>query len=194
MSLALGLMVVSAAPAAADWFVAPFLGVKFAGDTSLLDDQGASNQKLTYGAVAGFMGPGLFGAEVDFGYTPRFFERSAGLIIAQSQVLTLMGNLVVTVPQGWAGYALRPYVSGGAGYMQIRIDYSGDVFPPFASDRLAVNVGGGAVGGLTARTSVRFDLRYFKSVNTGDEEDTTSPIVGALSLHFWRASVGLTIR
>jgi len=194
VGLALGLIVGSAGPAAADWFVAPFLGVKFAGDTSLLDDQGAGNQKLTYGAVAGFMGSGLFGAEVDFAYTPRFFERSAGLIIAQSHVLTLVGNLVVTVPQGWAGYALRPYVSGGAGYMQIGIDYSGDVFPPFASDRLAINVGGGAVGGLTARTSVRFDLRYFKTVNTSDDEDATSPSLGPLSLHFWRAAVGLTIR
>jgi hypothetical protein len=103
-----------------------------------------------------------------------------------------MGNVVATVPQGWAGYALRPFVSGGAGYMHIGIDYVADVFPRVDSDRFAINVGGGAVGGLTARTSVRFDVRYFKSVNT--EEASTSSSIGPASLHFWRASVGLSFR
>jgi outer membrane protein with beta-barrel domain len=190
-SVVLIVWLATAGQAAADWFVAPFIGVKFAGDTSLFDDQGANNNKITYGSAAGYIGSGILGVEVDFGYSPRFFERSSGAVVARSHVLTLMGNLLVTVPQGWAGYALRPYVSGGAGYMQIGIDYVGDVFEPTDSDRFAINVGGGAVGGLTARTSVRFDVRYFKSVYSGEQETAS---FGPTSLHFWRASVGLSIR
>ena len=41
-------------PAAAEWFVAPFLGVKFAGSTNFVDiEQGAGNTKLMFGATAG---------------------------------------------------------------------------------------------------------------------------------------------
>lgn len=175
----------------ADWFVTPFLGVKFAGDTSFVNlDQGASNSRFVLGATAGFVGPGIVGIETDFGYYPRFFERSSGILVARSSVLTLMGNVLVTVPRDWTGYALRPFVSGGAGYMHVRIDYVADVFR-VDSNRLAINVGGGAVGGLTAHTDVRFDVRYFK---TADEEDELTVGFGPASLSFWRAAVGVTIR
>ena len=181
----------TATEARADWFVAPFLGVKFAGDTSFVNlDQGAGNSRFVFGATAGFVGPGILGIEADLGYYPRFFERSSGNLVARSSVLTLMGNVLVTVPRDWTGYALRPFVSGGAGYMHVGIDYLADVFR-VDSNRLAVNVGGGAVGGLTARTDVRFDLRYFK---TADQEDELTVGFGPASLSFWRASVGLTIR
>ena len=36
-----------------------------------------------------------------------------------------------------------------------------------------------------------FDLRFFKSVTKGDEENV---VVGGTGLSFWRASVGLVIR
>jgi hypothetical protein len=176
--------------AGADFFVTPFIGLKFAGDTNLVDlEQGASNTKLTLGATVGVIGDGPIGVEADFGYSPRFFERSSGSLVARSHVLTLMGNLIVTVPRTLTGYALRPFVSGGAGLMQVDIDDVAGIIP-VDSNLFAVNVGGGAVGGLTNRTSIRFDLRYFRSV-TNEDEDT----VGfGTSLSFWRAAVGLTIR
>jgi hypothetical protein len=184
-------MLTLAADARADWFVAPFLGVKFAGDTNFVNlDQGASNSRFVFGATAGFVGSGVLGIETDFCYYPRFFERSSGSLVARSSVLTLMGNLLVTVPRDWTGYALRPYVSGGAGYMHVGLNYVADVFR-VDSDRIAINVGGGAVGGLTARTDVRFDLRYFK---TADEEAEQNVGFGPPSLSFWRAAVGVTIR
>lgn len=181
----------TAAPAAADWFVTPFLGVKFAADTTFVDvDQGASNSRLTIGASAGFIGTGIFGVEGDVAYYPRFFERSAGTLVDRSNVATVMGNVIVTVPRDWTGYALRPYATGGAGYMHIGIDSALDLFNVDA-DRLAFNVGGGAVGLLTARTDVRFDLRFFKSTNREDEENAS---LGPTGLSFWRATVGITIR
>ena len=188
---AMTLSALTPAPAVADWFVTPFLGVKFAADTSFVDpDQGASNSRLTLGATAGWMGEGIFGVEGDVAYYPRFFERSSGTLVDRSNVATLMGNVIVAVPRDWTGYALRPYGSGGAGYMHIGIDSALDVFNVDA-DRFAFNVGGGAVGLLTARTDIRFDVRFFKSVSRDEDANIG---LGPPSLRFWRATVGITIR
>jgi hypothetical protein len=54
-----------------------------------------------------------------------------------------------------------------------------------------VKAGGGAVGVLTPRTSMRFDLRFFKSVTKGD---AVNVVVAGPGISFWRASVGLAIR
>jgi hypothetical protein len=188
---ALLLLAFTAGPASADWLVTPFLGVKFAVDTNFVDlDQGAGNSRVIIGAAAGYIGSGILGIEADFAYYPRFFERSSGSLVDRSNVVTFMGNVIVTVPRDWTGYALRPYVTGGAGYMHIGIDSAADVFT-FDANRFAFNAGGGAVGGLTARTDVRFDLRFFKSATS--EEDATIGF-GPTSLRFWRATVGITIR
>jgi hypothetical protein len=189
--LASALIPLSATTASAQWFIAPFLGVKFAAETSFTDpDQGASNSRLTIGAAAGYIGSGILGVEGEVAYYPRFFERSSGTLVNRRNVTTMMGNVIVTVPRDWTGYALRPYASGGAGYMHIGIDTALDVFNVDA-DRLAFNVGGGAVGGLTATTAVRFDLRFFKSPDRDDEANVG---IGPTSLSFWRATVGITIR
>ena len=181
----------TAPSASADWFVTPFLGVKFAADTSFVDpDQAASNSRITIGATAGWIGSGIFGVEGDVAYYPRFFERSSGTLVDRSDVATIMGNVLVTVPRDWTGYALRPYASGGAGYMHIGIDSALDIFNVDAN-RFAFNAGGGAVGLLTARTDIRFDLRFFKSVS---REDAANVGIGPTSLRFWRATVGITIR
>ena len=188
---ALALSALTPAPAAADWFVTPFLGVKFAADTSFIDpDRAASNSRVTIGATAGWMGSGIFGVEGDVAYYPRFFERSSGTLVDRSNVATMMGNVIITVPRDWTGYALRPYGTAGAGYMHIGIDSALDVFN-IDADRFAFNVGGGAVGGLTARTDVRFDVRFFKSTS---REDAANVGIGPTSLRFWRATVGITIR
>ena len=75
--MAVVLTVTGARAASAEWFVTPFIGFKFAGDSNFVDlEQGASNTKLTFGACAGFVGPGILGVEADFCYAPRFFERA----------------------------------------------------------------------------------------------------------------------
>jgi hypothetical protein len=186
------LTLVNASAARADWFVTPFIGVKFAGSTNFVDLEtgGAENTKLTLGACAGVVSDGMLGVEADVGYSPRFFERASGSLIARSNVLTVMGNVIVTVPRSVTGYALRPFFSGGGGLMHVGIDDIANVFG-VDSNLFGINVGGGAVGGLTARTSVRFDLRYFRTV-TNESEDSVG--FGATRLSFWRLGVGLTIR
>lgn len=184
------LLIAFPATASAQWLLTPFVGVKFAGKTLLVDlDEGASNTKLTFGGIVGRIGDGIFGIEADVGYTPRFFERSSGLLVARSHVITVMGNVVIAMPRDITGDSLRPFFSGGGGLMRVDIDDVGDVLP-VSSNLFAINVGGGATGRLTDLTSLRFELRYFKS-STNESEDILRP---GTSLSFWRAGVGLTLR
>ena len=183
-------MLVWPATARADWFLTPFAGIKFAGESRIVDlDRGASNTKFTLGGIVGQIGDGLLGIEADIGYSPRFFERSSGMLIARSYVLTIMGNVVITAPSGLTGDSLRPFISGGGGLMHAEID---DILGalPVNSNLIGINIGGGATGRLTDLTSLRFELRYFKSI-TREGEDR--PLLGT-SLSFWRAGVGLTLR
>jgi hypothetical protein len=190
-AMVLVFMAGSAAPARAEWFITPFIGVKFAGSTNFPDlEQGASNTKLTLGGAAGVVSEGIFGAETELGYSPRFFERANGSLIARSNVLTLMGNAIITAPRALTGYSLRPFVSGGGGLIHVGIQDVANILS-VSENLFGVNVGGGAVGVLTPRTSVRFDLRFFKSVTKGDAENM---IVAGPGISFWRASVGLAIR
>lgn len=187
--LALALVLMYPTAASADWFITPFIGLKFAGETNLVDlESGASNTKLTLGGIVGWIDPGLLGFEADVGYSPRFFERSSGALVARSHVITVMGNFVLSVPQEITGDSLRPFVSGGAGWMRIGIDDVAGLLP-VKSNLFGINVGGGATGRLTDVSSLRFELRYFKSI-TNDEEAVRE----GTSLSFWRAGVGLTLR
>lgn len=187
--LALALVLMYPPAASADWFITPFIGLKFAGDTNLVDlESGASNTKLTLGAIASWVNAGVLGFEADVGYSPRFFERSSGALVARSHVITVMGNFVLSVPQEITGDSLRPFVSGGAGWMRIGIDDVAGLLP-VKSNLFGINVGGGATGRLTDVSSLRFELRYFKSI-TNDEEAVRE----GTSLSFWRAGVGLTLR
>ena len=180
-------------PAAAEWFVAPFLGVKFAGSTNFVDlEQGAGNTKLMFGATAGAINDGLLGVEADFGYSPRFFESSSGIgsgLVARSHVLTLMGNVIVTAPRSLTGFSLRPFISGGGGLMHVGIDDVIDALS-FDSNLFGINVAGGFTGEITNRTGLRVDIRYFKSVSR-DEESAT---FGTTRLSFWRMSVGASLK
>jgi hypothetical protein len=178
------------APAHADFFITPFAGIKFAGTASIVElDSGASNTKFTLGGIASVLGDGLFGVEADVAYLPRFFERSSGTLVVRSHVFTLMGNVVVAVPRTITGYSLRPFVSGGAGLMHVNIEDVADLLP-VNSNLFGLNVGGGAVGPLTPLMDVRMELRWFKSLTSGNE----TPLLPGTALSFWRAAVGITIR
>ena len=68
------------------------------------------------------MGKGAVGFEVDFGYSPNFFETStppSGFFkfTPDSNVTTLTGNLVI----GAHGGRIRPYVVGGVGLIRTKV-------------------------------------------------------------------------
>jgi len=177
--------------AGADWIFTPFIGLKIGGDTNFVDlDQGAGATKLTLGGSAGLLGDGVLGVEADFGYSPRFFETAnRGRLVFRSSVTTLMGNVIVAMPRELTRESLRPYFVGGLGLLRATIDDVAGVFQ-VDSNLLGLSVGGGAIGAISARTSLRFDLRHFKNIS---KEDTRVGF-GTTRLGFWRLTAGLTLR
>ena len=177
----------------ADYIFTPFIGKTFAAtntlSTSLLPVT-ASVDKQTWigGASAAWLTRGVLGAEVDFGYAPRFFKSE--LTRPGSNVMSLTGNLLLAVPLSVTRDSLRPYVSAGMGMLHAGVD---DQINSATIDRnlLAVSIGGGAIGFLNPRAGVRFDLRTVRSTSTGINLAT---LLKEPQLGFWRATVGVAIR
>jgi hypothetical protein len=177
------------AAAAADGFVSPYVGSRFASDTTFRG-QGTDRNKWTFGSSVGLLTPGLLGVEADIGFVPGFFEsglRSSG------SVMTLMGNVIVATPLGIAQYGLRPYFIGGVGLLHARV--ASAQLATANSSLFGMNIGGGAIGPLTPRTSVRFDLRYFRNLSHDEESENFRDLAGnPANLSFWRGTVGLSFR
>jgi hypothetical protein len=122
--------VMAAAPrnASADWTLTPFVGWNFSGSADVNGTTpGASfsnnfEKKIDYGASLMGTGAGAFGFEVDFGYSPNFFENSVSTsgfqFTNKSNVTTLMGNLVIGSNKG----GVRPYVVGGVGLIRTNVE------------------------------------------------------------------------
>jgi hypothetical protein len=179
--------------ARADWLVMPFIALDFAGNTSIVDlEQAAGNAHLTYGAAVGWLGTGIFGWEADFAYTPGFFEADEGPeLVTSSHVISLMGNLVVATPLSWTNLSLRPFLSGGFGAIQASTH---DGLNVFTVDRTlyGFNAGGGAMGFISERTGLRWDLRYFRNIKS--DEEASGVGFGTPSLSYWRASMAVVLR
>lgn len=176
--------------ASADLLVTPFIGLKFGGATSFVDlDRGADNTKLTLGGALTLLNQGFLGFEVDLGLTPRFFDPGTGGLTASGSVQTLTGNVLALTPRSLTRESLRPYVVAGAGWMHVNIDDVQEVLP-VDSNLLVLNLGAGALGPITERTSLRFELRYFRNL-TSDPEAIT---IGSARLSFWRTTLGVSIR
>jgi opacity protein-like surface antigen len=179
----------SATEARAEWWVNPWIGLKFGGSsTFVVLEQSDDETKLALGGSGGVLGPGILGIEADFAYIPRYFERNNDLI-RQSSVTTLMGNVIIAVPLRITRGSLRPYVVGGVGLIRARLEDSGGIFD-LDSKLLGLNVGGGAIGPVTNRVSIRFELRHFSNLTSGEFGQG----IGRADLTFWRATVGATFR
>lgn len=207
MSGCLALMITAAAPAkaSADWLFTPFIGMNWGSSVDFNDQFGdfedEFEKRATFGASLAWMGAGIAGFEVDFGYTPNFFESTEGdedFDFGGSSLTTLMANVTLGVPiGGQSGIGIRPYASGGVGI--IRSDL-GDFFDIDPSTDFGFNVGGGVAGFFTDTIGIRGDVRYFRSfVGDFDDIDDVDDIddlddLRLGSLRFWRGSVGVTFR
>jgi hypothetical protein len=188
--------------ARADYLFVPFIGGAFAGKTSFYDAEqafgediegGSGSTQLIFGGSVGWLSQGIIGFEGDFSYGPRFFEtdNEAGEIAA-SHLVTVSGSVIVAAPLRVTGYSLRPYLIGGLGLMHSGITYvTASAFPPVDDDSVGFNIGGGAIGFLSPRTGVRFELRHFR---TFDREPNEVSAEVSSKLSFWRLTVGLVIR
>ena len=197
----LALMVFVAAPAkaSADWLFTPFFGMNWGGTAEFTDFGGdfedEFEQKMNFGASLSWMGAGAFGFEVDFGYSPNFFQNTTGdddFEFGDSNVTTLMANLKVGAPfGGQTGGGIRPYASGGLGLIKSRIDDPDDLFELNSTD-WGFNVGGGVTGFFNDNFGLQGDVRYFRSLQDNEPDDEFDLALG--SFNFWRGTVGLVFR
>jgi len=187
------MMALPAAPAhAADLQFRPFVGFSFAGDTTFVPNlsEAAGKVHATIGANMAVLGE-VFGVEFDVAHTPGFFQTGdAADLILTSSVTTATGNIVVGVPRRFTEYVLRPYVVAGGGVMRIHAE---DYFQvvEVAQVKPAIDFGVGAIGFITRRVGVAWELRRFQTIG-GDELAGLS--FGAEKVSFWRATMAVAIR
>jgi len=191
--IAVSAMLLAALPARADaeWQLAPFIGWTFNTNTTIVDlGAGRDESHWTFGGSGTLLGAGPVGVEALFLYTPGFFGGSEGSVIEGSRSIALMGNVVLTTPRSWNEYGLRPFVSGGLGLLHASTQDVQDILG-VNQNLLGFNIGGGAVGFVTNRTGLRFDLRYFRHLNPTEGEGES---IGDVQLSYWTATIGVVFR
>lgn len=191
LSVALLLLCASPAPAQADWLITPFIGTSFGAETTFLVFDAGAGRKLMFGGSVALLGSGILGIEADVGHIPGFFQGDdpRGLVLS-SRVTTVGGNVIVAAPLAVTRESLRPYVVGGLGLLQARTRNAADLFP-VDRNLMGLTLGGGALGLLTDRTGLRFDIRHIRAIS-GPDNPFDRP--GTSRLRFWRATAGVTIR
>lgn len=194
-------MVSLAAPAraSADWLFTPFIGMNWGSavtfDSAVGDFDDEFEKRVNFGASLAWMGGGIAGFELDFGYSPNFFEPTEGdadFDFGDSNLTTLMANITIGAPiGGQSGPGIRPYASGGVGIIRSSIDNIGDLFDVSSTD-WGFNVGAGVTGFFSDNLGIRGDVRYFRSLQDIEADDGLDLSLG--DLRFWRGSVGITFR
>ena len=189
--LGAGFLLLSTQTFAADRQIRPFIGVTFGGGTTFVDPENAVGKpNLAIGASAVFLGD-VFGAEVEIADAPGFFESGDKHLVLFSRVTTISGNVVVAAPHRLTEYALRPYFVGGVGFMRVRTTTAFAVFDVSALIP-ELDVGIGALGFVTNRIGVCWDVRRFQTV--GGNTDNSGLSFGDEHLSFWRATMAVVIR
>lgn len=189
-------------PASADWLFTPYLGIVFGGaantvDIDTLDE--AFEQRSVFGGSLATMGSGVFGLEFDFGYAPNFFQLTEGgedfeFFDVNSSITTLMGNVIIGIPiGGTSGVGVRPYAAAGVGLMRANVEFE-DLFENLSSNDLGINFGGGVHVFFSDAIGLRGDVRYFRGISTGDDDEFLDVDFNLDDFDFWRATVGVTFR
>lgn len=200
LAVALAMFAIAAAPsrASADWLFTPFIGGNFGGSANFGDFNDFDDEferRVDLGASLGWMGAGIAGFELDFGWSPNFFQDTRGeadFEFGDSNVTTLMGNLVLGAPiGGQTGPGLRPYGVAGLGLMRSSIS-GGDFFNDLTANDFGFNVGAGVHGFFNDNVGLRGDVRYLRSLE--DTEPDSDLDLGLSDFNFWRATIGLTFR
>jgi opacity protein-like surface antigen len=181
--------------ASADWLFTPFIGGNFGGDADFgrFDDfEDEFERRVDFGGSLGWMGSGIVGFEVDFGWSPNYFENTVGpanFEFGDNYVATAMANVLVGIPVGGqTGGGIRPYASGGLGL--IRTHLADDTASnDLTANNLGFDLGAGVHGFFSDNLGIRGDVRYLRSF----EDDSTDGLM-LQDFDFWRATIGLTIR
>ncbi len=181
------------------WLVSGFVGSSFGTSNQHFDlDSGAS---LDFGGQVAYLWRGTIGAEFLADFAPNVGDNAA--FASEPKVNSYMGNIVAALPLGAAG-RFQPYVSGGAGIIQLNVDLFDDVADPASSTFGSSNSqGGGNLGGgfmaFADHVGIRTDVRYYKAFT---DMNPPAPFIGGEGVNhlvldglgFWRGNVGLSIR
>jgi opacity protein-like surface antigen len=186
--------------ASADWVLTPFVGWNFGGSADVNGNGGVSTRnkfahKANFGLSAAYMGKGILGAEVDFGYSPNFYENTAatGFQFANSNnVTTLTGNLIVGIPAGGHGASVRPYAVGGVGLVRSRVGDAAGLLDVSSKNDFGFDLGAGLMGFFKQNVGLRGDVRYFRTFQGAPSDSATGLGIG--NFQFWRASAGVTFK
>lgn len=175
---------------AAEWEFTGMAGVTFLGNTTLIDlDNAAPNLHVNLGGAATFLTNGIIGAEGLTMWTPHFLKNGGSQLVDSGRTEAVMGNLVVTAPRRFTEYTLRPFVSGGLGLLRLGLSDQTPLLS-YHANLTGLDIGGGAVGFLSTKIGVRFDVRYFRTLNRTD----STLAFGGTHLRYMTATVGIVYR
>lgn len=176
----------------ADGYFVPFIGANFGGEVGRpLSETVDDRNRFTYGFGVGGMAGGIFGAELDFAYTPNFYAKD-GTVVTKSNLLTVMPALVIGIPiGGQSGLGVRPYVLAGAGLLRRDLDIG--TIDSLSSNDWGYTLGGGVMGYFTDHVGLRGDLRYFRNFKV-DDISLTDVDFEKGTFNFGRASLGVLFR
>lgn len=188
LAAALLLLALTPSAARADTMIIPWFGVNFGGDSGTSLGESFDSNEFTWGLSVTWMGGGIFGFELDTGYTSDFYGKTD---VGGSKVLTITGNVVLGAPfGGQQGFGVRPYVVAGVGVLQSRTEFG----TPSNLDEnsFAWDFGGGVLMFFGNRVGIRADLRYFRAF---DDFDVIEGVIETPSkLDFTRFSTGFVLR
>ena len=196
MISALALLLAPASANAQSWFFSPFIGGNFGGSADFGDFPNSDDEverRMDFGATLGW-NPGVVGFEVDLGWSPNFFQDTAGdanFEFGDSNVTTLMANVLFSAKPG---SGIRPYASTGLGLMRANISSATNLFDDLSTNDLGVNVGAGLNANFNDNVGIRGDVRYFRSLQDNQPDNDFEDILSLGSFDFWRGTVGLTFR
>ena len=199
---AMSAVLITAAPrsASADWLITPFVGWNFSGSADVNGNGGTAfenkfEKKLDYGVSLASMGAGAVGFEVDFGYSPNFFATASSSngfqFSSDSNVTTLMGNVILGAPIGGHGGSLRPYAVVGAGLIRTRVQDVKQLVSVNSKNDFGMDVGAGLMGFFAQNVGLRGDVRYFRGFR-GSSDNTVG--LGLSDFRYWRASLGVSFK
>jgi hypothetical protein len=167
-------------------FIGRTRNVKVGADDCPIPAECQLDGKYTWGLSAGKIG--TVGFEMDFGMTKNFFGGEEDETV-DSNLITLTGNLLISVPIDRGGRGVRPYVVGGMGLIKTRVSGIGGIVD-FSRNDLGMDLGFGAIGFLSSGFGIRGDFRYFRRMTK--EEEGFGFEFGDIS--FWRVSIGAAVR
>jgi hypothetical protein len=192
-TLVIALCALAAPARAQDRQIRGFMGATFAGSSTFVDltkEDAPSHAHFTLGGQATWLWD-ILGVGVDVADTPGFFEGGSTNLVLKSRVTTVTGDVIVALPRRMSEYSLRLYFVGGGGIMRVSWE---DALGVFDTSKVvpAIDYGVGALGFLTRKVGLSWELRRFQRV--GEPPPLAGTSFGPEQLSYWRAHMALVIR